>query len=59
MASKVLAEQKSQQNYYDSLKKIIEKANKNKDYKTAKKEVVRWKNDLHSNGLNIYDFNNG
>lgn len=57
LASKVLAEQKSQQNYYDSLKKIIEKANKNKDYKTAKKEVVRWKNDLHSNGLNIYDFN--
>ena len=57
LASKVLAEQKSQQNHYDSLKKIIEKANKNKDYKTAKKEVVRWKNDLHSNGLNIYDFN--
>lgn len=57
LASKVLHEQQKQKEFYDKLNSIITTAEKSKDYKTAKKEITAWKNDLHSYGFSIYDFN--
>ena len=57
LASQVLHEQQKQQEAYNNLKKIIDTAKKKKDYATAKKEVVAWKQSLYDNGLSIYSFN--
>ena len=57
LASQVLHEQQKQKEFYDRLTSIITTAEKSKDYKTAKKEITVWKNDLHSYGFSIYDFN--
>lgn len=56
LASKILHEQEKQKELYDSLKEIIDKAKKTKDFKTANKEVRKWKDNLHSNGFSLYDF---
>lgn len=56
LAAKVLHEQEKQKEMYDSLKSIIDKAKKTKDYKTAEKEIRKWKDNLHSNGFNLYSF---
>lgn len=56
LAAKVLHEQEKQKEAYDSLKAIIDKANKSKDYKTAQKEIRKWKDSLHTNGFNLYSF---
>lgn len=56
LAAKVLHEQEKQKEAYDSLKAIIDKAKKSKDYKTAQKEIRKWKDSLHANGFNLYSF---
>lgn len=56
LAAKILHEQEKQREAYDSLKAIISKARKSKDYKTAEKEIRKWKDKLHSNGFNLYSF---
>lgn len=56
LAAKILHEQEKQKEFYDSLKSIIDTAKKNKDYKTAQKEIRKWKNNLHENGFNLYSF---
>ena len=52
----MLHEQEKQKEAYDNLKGIIDKAKKTKDYKTAQREVRKWKEDLHSNGFSLYSF---
>lgn len=56
LAAKVLHEQEKQKEAYDSLKAIIDKAKKSKDYKAAGKEIRKWKDNLHANGFNLYSF---
>lgn len=56
LATKILHEQEKQKEAYDSLKSIIDKAKRSKDYKTAEKEIRKWKDNLHSNGFNLYSF---
>lgn len=56
LAAKVLHEQEKQKEAYDSLKAIIDKAKKSKDYKVAGKEIRKWKDNLHANGFNLYSF---
>ena len=56
LAAKILHEQEKQKEFYDSLKSIIDTAKKSKDYKTAQKEIRKWKNNLHENGFNLYSF---
>lgn len=56
LAAKILHEQEKQKEFYDSLKSIIDTAKKSKDYKTAQKEIRKWKNNLHDNGFNLYSF---
>ena len=56
LAAKILHEQEKQKELYDSLKSIIDTAKKSKDYKTAGKEIRKWKNNLHDNGFNLYSF---
>lgn len=56
LATKVLHEQEKQKEAYDNLKQIIDKAKKTKDYKIAQREVRKWKDNLHSNGFSLYDF---
>ena len=56
LAAKVLHEREKQLEAYKSLKEIINSANKTKDYKTALKEVKKWKETLGTNGLSIYSF---
>lgn len=57
LAAKVLHEQEKQKEAYNSLKEIIDKAKKTKNYKTAQKEISKWKDELHSKGLSLYSFN--
>lgn len=57
LAAKVLHEQEKQKELYDSLKSIIDTAKKSKDYKTAQKEIRKWRDNLYSNGFNLYSFN--
>ncbi len=57
LAAKVLHEQEKQKKAYDSLKEIIDNAKKSKNYKTAQKEIRKWKDNLHDNGFSLYDFN--
>ena len=57
LAAKVLHEQEKQKEAYDSLKAIIDNAKKTKDYKTAGKEVRKWKDNLYSNGFSLSSFN--
>ena len=56
LAAKILHEQEKQKEFYDSLKSIVDKAKKSKDFKTAGKEIRKWKNNLHENGFNLYSF---
>lgn len=56
LAAKILHEQEKQKELYDSLKSIIDTAKKSKNYKTAQKEIRKWKNNLHENGFNLYSF---
>lgn len=56
LAAKILHEQEKQKEFYDSLKSIIDTAKKSKDYRTAKKEIRKWKDNLHENGFNLYSF---
>lgn len=56
LASKILHEKEKQKAAYDSLKDIIDKAKKTKNYKSAQKEIRKWKDTLHTNGLNLYSF---
>lgn len=56
LAAKVLHEQEKQKEAYNSLKTIIDNAKKSKDYKTAQKEIRKWKDNLHSNGFSLYSF---
>lgn len=56
LAAKILHEQEKQEELYNSLKTIIDTAKKSKDYKTASKEIRKWKNNLYENGFNLYSF---
>lgn len=56
LSAKILHEQEKQKEAYDSLKKIIDTAKKSKDYKTAQREIRKWKNTLNENGFNLYSF---
>ena len=56
MAAKILHEQEKQKELYDNLKQIIEKGKKSKDYKTASREIRKWKDTLHTSGFSLYDF---
>lgn len=56
LAAKILHEQEKQKELYDSLKEIIDNAKKTKDFKTAQKDIRKWKDNLHSNGFSLYDF---
>lgn len=56
LASKILHEQEKQKEAYDTLKEIVDKAKKTKDYKTAQREVRKWKDKLHTNGFSLYSF---
>lgn len=56
LASKILHEKEKQKAAYDSLKDIIDNAKKTKNYKSAQKEIRKWKDTLHTNGLNLYSF---
>lgn len=56
MAAKILHEQEKQKELYNELKKIIDNARKSKDYKSAQREVRKWKDNLHSNGFSLYNF---
>lgn len=56
LAAKVLHEREKQLEAYKSLEQIINSAKKTKDYKTALKEVKKWKETLGTNGLSIYNF---
>ena len=57
LASMLLHEQQRQQAAYDSLKSIIAKAKKSKNYKNAEKEIIAWKASLSDQGLSLYTFN--
>ena len=57
LASQVLHEQQKQQRAYEELKKIIDKAKKSKDYKTAEQKIKQWKASLVDNDMYLYDFN--
>lgn len=57
LAAKLLHEQEKQKESYESLKKIISDAKKSKNYKSAQKEIRKWKDNLHANGFNLYSFN--
>lgn len=57
LAAKVLHEQEKQKELYDSLKSIIDTAKKSKDYKTAQREIHKWKDNLYANGFGLYSFN--
>lgn len=56
LAAKVLHEHEKQKEAYDNLKQIIDTAKKTKDYKTAQREVRKWKDNLYSNGFSLYSF---
>lgn len=56
LAAQILHEQEKQKEAYDSLKKIIDTAKRSKDYKTAEKEIRKWKDNLSSSGLTLYGF---
>lgn len=56
LAAKILHEKEKQQKYYNDLKEIIDSARKNKDYKNAQKQIVKWKSRLSSEGLSLYSF---
>lgn len=56
LAAKILHEQEKQKELYDSLKIIIDKAKVSKDYKTASREVRKWKDNLYASGFSLYNF---
>lgn len=56
MAAKILHEQEKQKELYDSLKTIIDTAKKTKNYKTAQKEIKKWKSSLSESGFTLYSF---
>lgn len=56
MAAKILHEQEKQKELYDSLKTIIDTAKKTKNYKTAQKEIKKWKSNLSESGFTLYSF---
>lgn len=57
LAEKILREEEKQKELYDSLKAVIDNAKKTKDYKTAQKEIRKWKEKLHEKDFNLYSFN--
>lgn len=56
MAAKILHEQEKQKELYNSLKKIIDTAKETKNYKTAQKEIKKWKSSLSESGFTLYSF---
>lgn len=56
MAAKILHEQEKQKELYNSLKKIIDTAKETKNYKTAQKEIKKWKSSLSESGFTLYGF---
>lgn len=56
LASKILHEQEKQRQLYDDLKTIINSAKKTKDFKSAQKEIRKWKANLEANGFTLYSF---
>lgn len=56
LAAKILHEQEKQRQLYDDLKAIIDNAKKTKDFKSAQKEIRKWKANLEANGFTLYSF---